>query len=67
MSNIMIGIAGTEIRRGDMVKLVDGELLPALLWEPNDGAAAEDIPRDTRAFRLQEGFWKVVPPGFRSF
>jgi hypothetical protein len=67
MSEIMTAIAGAVIRRGDMVKLVDGELLPALLWEANEGAAAEDIPRDTRAYRLHKGAWKVVPPGFRSF
>ena len=66
MSEIMTGIAGAEIRRGDMVKLVDGELLPALLWEDNVGAAAEDIPRDTRAYGLHNGSWKVMPPGFRS-
>jgi len=67
MSNLVTGIAGAEIRRGDMVKLVDGELLPALLWEKNVGAAAEDIPRDTRAYSLHKSYWKVMPPGFRSF
>lgn len=67
MSDVMTGIAGAEIRRGDMIKSIDGNLFPVVLGELNVGAAAEDIAEGTRAYRLHKGAWKVMPPGFRSF
>jgi hypothetical protein len=66
MSNVMTAIAGAEIRRGDIVKLVDGKLFPAFLFEQHAGAAAEDIPAGIRAYSVRQGAWKIVPPGFRS-
>jgi hypothetical protein len=65
MSNVMTAVAGAEIRRGDMVKLVAGELFPAVLFEQYVGAAAEDIPAGTRAYSVRQGAWRIVPPGFR--
>ncbi|MDA9497306.1 hypothetical protein XI05_07150 [Bradyrhizobium sp. CCBAU 11357] len=61
MSNAMT--AGAEIRRGDMVKLVAGELFPTLLFERYFGAAAEGIPAGTRAYSDRQGAWRIVPPG----
>lgn len=48
-----------------MIKLVKGKLFPALLYEENEGAAAEDIPEGARAFCLNNKIWRTMPPGFR--
>ncbi|QQN66081.1 hypothetical protein JIR23_10530 [Bradyrhizobium diazoefficiens] len=63
--SILTGKAGADIRRGDMIKLVKGKLFPALLYEENEGAAAEDIPEGARAFCLDNKIWRTMPPGFR--
>ena len=47
------------------VRVVDGKLFPALLFEQNVGTAAEDIPERARAYCLQDGIWRTMPPGFR--
>ncbi|WFU69758.1 MULTISPECIES: hypothetical protein [unclassified Bradyrhizobium] len=57
--------AGADIRRGDMVKIVNGELFPALLYEPYDGSAGEDIPEGARAYCRNDRIWRAMPPGFR--
>lgn len=64
--SVLTGKAGANIRRGDMVKLVKGKLFPALLYETNEGAAAEDIPEDARAYCLNDKIWRTMPPGFPS-
>ncbi|MGY4625581.1 hypothetical protein [Bradyrhizobium sp. USDA 4486] len=59
-------MVGADIRRGDMVKIVNGELFPALLYEPYDGSAGEDIPEGSRAYcRNDDRIWRAMPPGFR--
>lgn len=63
--SVLIGKAGAEIRRGDMIKLVEGKLFPALLYEQCEGAAAEDIHEGARAYCINNKIWRTMPPGFR--
>lgn len=62
---VLTRTAGADIRRGDMVKIVKGKLVPALLYEQYEGGAAEDIPEGTRAYCLKDRVWRSMPPGFR--
>jgi hypothetical protein len=62
MSNIMIATAAALIRRGDTVKIVNGQLLPALSNEQHVGAAGEDIPEAAHAYALRDSIWRQAPP-----
>lgn len=64
--SVLTGTAGAEIRRGDLIKLVEGKLFPAFLYEQCEGAAAEDIPEGARAYCLNNKIWRTMPPGFRA-
>lgn len=64
--SVLTGKAGADIRRGDMVKLVQGKLFPALLYEQCEGGAAEDIPEGTIAYCRNDKVWRTMPPGFRA-
>lgn len=65
MTGTMVKLTGARIARGDMVKIVGELLYPALLHEPNVGAASEDIPEGVRASCLAGGFWRATPPSIR--
>lgn len=62
----MAYVAGADIKRGDMIKLDEGELFPALLYEENVGAAAEAIPRGREAICSADASWRRVRPPKRS-
>ena len=63
--SVKTGYAGENIRRGDMIKIVDEKLFPALLFERNVGVAIEDIAEGTHAYCLQDGLWRTMLVGFR--
>lgn len=63
--SVLTGMAGADIRRGDMVKVVNGKLFPALLYEQYEGSAGEDIPQGARAYCRNDKIWRAMPPGFR--
>ncbi|MBR0995514.1 hypothetical protein JQ580_32870 [Bradyrhizobium japonicum] len=50
--------AGADIERGDLVKVVDGQLFPAFNNEQNVGAAAQHIPAGMEAFCGRDNFWR---------
>lgn len=58
MSNVLTAVAGAEIRRGDIIKLINGQLFPALLFEQYVGAAAENIAAGKTAYGDELGFWR---------
>lgn len=60
------GVAGANIRRGDLVKLVDGKLFPALSSEAHLGVAAESILQGAEMFCSSEQYWRNAPSNDRS-
>lgn len=55
--------AGADIERGDLVKIVGGQLFPALNTERNVGAAAQRIQIGSDAYCDQDTYWRRIPAG----
>lgn len=60
-------IAGVDIKRGDVIKLVDGKIVPALIDEPHLGAASDFIPEGCEAQCAKSGHWRPTRPLRRKY